>query len=66
MERGNQLLKTCICINLLIRFGGLLKWKLYLNNYLKVEKEREENIFTEEDLPTGFDDDNDDGTIIWT
>ena len=37
-----------------------------INNYLKVEKEREENIFTEEDLPTGFDDDNDDGTIICT
>ena len=45
---------------------GLSKWKLSLNNYFKVEKEREETIFTEEDLPTGFDDDNDDGTITCT
>ena len=32
--------------------------------FLKVEKEREENLYTEEDLPTGFDDEIDDGMIM--
>ena len=32
--------------------------------FFKVEKEREENFGAEEDDPTGFDDDNDDGMFL--